>query len=200
MKRALRDALGGDAEFYKMTLISTEYELSYFSLYSDQMVDLPEADWTNNGKQASEESLWKMCALSDSVVSETYNLTADAALAVKDGKLTIIYAETSDDEVTGVTRLFIPTDDAGLVTIVKSGEVEATLTLERGRRHSAVYHTPYMDFEIRLLATKLKSTVAPGVGGEIELDYVLEIKGTAAHRTVMKITLEPECAGAPSEA
>ena len=77
----------------------------------------------------------------------------------------------------------------GLVTVSKTGMVSTLMTIEEGRRHGCVYRTPFMDFEMRLHAVRVVNTVTAESGGTIRMDYALEIRGAAAHRTVMELVL-----------
>lgn len=180
LREALSDILGAEAHFYRMTLKSKEYELFDFSMFVESEDAL------------GEEILWRlMSATKKNPVSEEYELSLDAGVAIGDGRATAVYAETNDDGGINLTEIHFSTDDAGLITIIKSGEAETVMTFERGRRHRAVYHTPYMDFDMRLFAARVENTFTPGFGGEIHLDYALEIRGAAAHRTVMTMKFEP---------
>lgn len=195
LKEALSDILGAEAHFYRMTLKSKEYELFDFSMFVEsEDGNAPEPVIPGVPEDAlGEEILWRlMSATKKNPVSEEYEMSLDAGVAIGDGGATAVYAETNDDGGINLTEIHFSTDDAGLITIIKSGEAETVMTFERGRRHRAVYHTPYMDFDMRLFAARVENTFTPGVGGEIHLDYALEIRGAAAHRTVMTMKFEPE--------
>ena len=45
-----------------------------------------------------------------------------------------------------------------------------------------------MDFEMRVHALRVDNTISDN-GGRLRLDYALEIRGAAAHRTIMDIKL-----------
>ena len=185
-----------DAVHFHMTLTAKEYLLGDFSMYANAMED---SDMDQTDKYMSdrdseqitnEEMLAKAFAESEhSPASEEYSMTADAYLIKgDDGRMVLRYKESLDSETEQVCEVSFDPALPGLVTVCKSGMASTVMTIEEGMRHNCVYRTPFMDFEMRLRALRVDNTITEN-GGVLHMDYALEIRGAAAHRTVMEITL-----------
>lgn len=195
LRDALSEILGAEANFYRLKLHSEEYELSDFSMFTESAEgDAHEICIPGVPDDAlGEEIVWRlMAAAGKKPASETYELNLDCGIAFGEGFVKAVYAEVTEDGGVNLTEIHFSPDEPGLITIIKSGEAETVMTFERGKRHRAVYHTPYMDFDMRLAAARVENTLAQGVGGVIRLDYALEIRGAAAHRTVMTMEFSPD--------
>lgn len=108
--------------------------------------------------------------------------TGGTLTVTPDGRTEIAYDET---ELTGMsgsrTIVSYGVQNSGTVTMIRSGSVSTTLVFEKGKRHHCVYTTPYMQFEVCVRTIDVKNELA--VGGELYIDYVVEIRGARAERT-----------------
>ena len=104
----------------------------------------------------------------------------------------LIYKENAElgmgDCVIKITWL---REDPQIITVVRSGEVETVMTFEPGRRHISVYNMPQMSFELCSRAMKCKNTFDGEAGGEIYVDYIVEIRGGFAGRRKMRVEVVP---------
>jgi len=168
----------------RMSLVAKEYALCDFSMF--------EEDAPFMGDDASgEEILAKMFAEAEKhPASEEYSVSCDAEFVRVGDRCEIRYNECLDGETTQLTIITFDESVPGLVTVYKSGMATVTMTIEAGQRHSCIYRTPFMDFEMRLRATRVENSVSEA-GGRILMDYALEIRGAVCHRTVMEIVVEP---------
>ena len=82
-------------------------------------------------------------------------------------------------------------DDPQIITIMRSGDVETVMAFEPGRRHITAYSMPEMSFELCTHTLKCKNTFDGEAGGELYLDYIIEIRGGFAGRRRMKIEILP---------
>lgn len=176
---------------FHMTLTAKEYTLCDFSMYQAGNDSAEEYAHEGDGDQSSpEEMLAKAFAEADkSPASEEYRVTGDAYMVDDNGHVILCYLESLDGENEQLCEIHFDRSAPGLVTICKTGMATSTITIEVGRRHSCVYRTPFMDFEMRVHALRVDNTVTED-GGIIRLDYALEIRGAEAHRTVMEIVVE----------
>ena len=102
------------------------------------------------------------------------------------GVVTITYEEN-----TGCTsEIIFDTGKPEMVTIHRTGGIMNTLVLEKGKRHISVYNTPIMPFETAVLAKKVDVNMTYEDGGDIALDYLVELRGMDLQRTEMKIHVE----------
>ena len=74
---------------------------------------------------------------------------------------------------------------------MRSGEVGTVMTFEMGRRHISAYSMPGMSFELCTRAVRVDNSFDAEKGGEIYLDYVIEIRGAFGGRRKMIIEALP---------
>ena len=107
---------------------------------------------------------------------------------IKDENCEIVYRE-SEELGMGDTSVKIcwleSTPD--VVSVVRGGEVETVMTFEMGRRHISSYSMPGMSFELCTRALRVDNSFDPVKGGEIYLDYIIEIRGSFGGRRKMII-------------
>lgn len=108
-----------------------------------------------------------------------------------DGRISLTYDET---ELTGMegstTTVTFAESDPDTVTMLRYGSVTTTLVFEQERRHICVYETPIMPFEICIYARKVQNELGMD-GGSILLDYLIEIHGAKAERTLFELHVVP---------
>ena len=118
--------------------------------------------------------------------SDTYTFCTTAGMKTECGVVTITYEEN-----TGCTsEIIFDTGKPEMVTIHRTGGIMNTLVLEKGKRHISVYNTPVMPFETAVLAKKVDVNMTYEDGGDIALDYLVELRGLDLQRTEMKIHVE----------
>lgn len=119
--------------------------------------------------------------------SETIEMRSSATLAEKDGRIELAYDET---ELTGMdgstTVLSFEKDAPGVMTMLRYGAVSTALVFEEGKRHICAYETPYMPFEICIQTKTVRNRLTMD-GGTVELDYLVEIHGAKAERTLFSL-------------
>lgn len=109
-----------------------------------------------------------------------------AGMRTECGVITITYQESPDC----LAEIIFDTGKPEMVTIHRTGGIMNTLVLEKGKRHISVYSTPIMPFEAAAYAKKVDSSLTFEDGGEISLDYLIELRGTDLQRTKMVIKAE----------
>ena len=124
--------------------------------------------------------------MEDDPDADAVKFCTEAELRVcEDGVIEIEYSEdeSMDDTVTVIS--YDPkTPDT--VTILHNGSVMSSLICERRRRHISVYSTPIMPLEVAVYTRTLEGGFTAD-GGEMVLDYIVELRGMDVQRTVMKI-------------
>ncbi len=126
----------------------------------------------------------------DSYVFETLGTIEKVLL--EDGKQVIEVSYTEDESMddTNTVIRFDPTRERS-VSIYHTGSVVSALVCEEGVRHITVYQTPIAPFEIALYTKKCRGGFTYSMGGVMELDYIVELRGADLQRTIMKIEVEP---------
>ena len=153
----------------------------------DGFTDMDEPD------EMEEDEEIELDESSDSSVCEeaeedTYTFCTTAGMRSECGVITISYEESEG----GPAEIIYDTGVDGMVTIHRSGSFMGTLVLERGRRHITVYKLPVGNFttELAVCAKKVETNLTLEDGGEINLDYLVELRGLDMQRTIMKIKVE----------
>ena len=108
-------------------------------------------------------------------------------LTKKDGRISLFYDET---ELTGMegstTTVSFAEDSPDVVTMLRYGSVSTALVFEQGKRHICAYETRVMPFEICIQTRTVKNGLTMD-GGRIDLDYLVEIHGAKAERTIFSL-------------
>ena len=102
------------------------------------------------------------------------------------GGYTVSYQET---ELTGLegttTRLYIRD---GQVTLLREGSINSQMVFEEGRRHLSMYETPYGALSIGVNTKRMRSTLGEA-GGDLEIDYAIEIDNLIAGQNLFRMNV-----------
>ena len=109
----------------------------------------------------------------------------------EDGRISLSYDETELTGMEGSTTTVSFAENAPeTVTMIRYDSVSTTLVFEQEQRHICVYETPIMPFEICIYARKVQNDLTMD-GGSIVLDYLIEIHGAKAERTLFELHVLP---------
>ena len=119
-----------------------------------------------------------------------YHMNCEGTLTEQAGMLELRYEELSPDpgEKFTAVRLAFPVGMPGPVCVERSGEAQTMFTVEEGRRQYSVYRTPFGSMELCVYGKRIENSMGPE-GGELQMDYAIELQGMTAQRTKMKITV-----------
>ena len=106
-----------------------------------------------------------------------------------DNTLEISYADNESLDGT-FTVIRIDAAHPNMVTIMRNGGIVNTIVCEKGVRHISVYDTPVMPFQLAVYTKKCEGAITFEKGGVLELDYMVELRGTDIQRTMLKIEAE----------
>ena len=94
-----------------------------------------------------------------------------------------------DTELTGLegttTRLYV---NGGRVTLLREGSINSQMVFEMGKRHMSMYETPYGALSIGINTKRLRSTLNEA-GGELEIDYAIEIDHMVAGQNMFRMSV-----------
>lgn len=109
-----------------------------------------------------------------------------------DVRCDLVYTESEELGMGNSTvKLTWLRDDPYVITVMRTGDVETVMAFEPGRRHITAYSMPEMSFELCTHTLKAENTFDGNAGGELYLDYIIEIRGGFAGRRKMKIETLP---------
>ena len=109
-----------------------------------------------------------------------------------EGHFTLSYQES---EVTGLEGTLTTFQiEPERVTLLRVGEYTSQMVFQEGRRHMSMYNTPYGTMSIGVNTRHLTAQVGES-GGDIEIDYAIEIDHTVAGRNVFQIKIKEAAPG-----
>lgn len=119
--------------------------------------------------------------------SDTVELVTEGLLQREKGVYILTYLES---EITGLngTQTTITVEN-GQVTLVRAGQYNSQMVFQEGRRHLSMYNTPYGALMIGVNTRHLLVELTDE-GGEIEVDYSIEVEHNMAGRNVFQINIK----------
>ena len=97
---------------------------------------------------------------------------------------TLSYQES---EITGLEGTLTTIQVEGeQVTLMRMGEFNSQMVFQEGRRHLSMYNTPYGAMSVGVNTRHLLADLSDK-GGDIEIDYAIEIDHAIAGRSVFQI-------------
>ena len=118
---------------------------------------------------------------------ETIELVTEGRLE-EDGSdgFTLSYQESELTGLEGTLTTFQIEKDR--ITLMRVGEVNSQMVFEEGRRHLSMYNTPYGALSIGISTRRMKTNLGRS-GGDIEIDYAIEIDHAVAGQNLFQINV-----------
>lgn len=121
---------------------------------------------------------------------EKIEISTDGVLSLEKGRFSISYDET---ELTGMNgaQTVLEFDEAcpEVVTMTRSGTVSTSMIFKENSRYMSTYETGIMPLEM-CIDTKSVENSLDTDGGEIIIDYTMEIHGICMERTYLTVTVK----------
>ena len=123
----------------------------------------------------------------DNEEPEVTELVTEGTLSRSGAGYTLRYQES---ELTGLegTQTTFQIED-GRVTLLREGQVNSQMVFEEGRRHLSMYDTPYGALSIGIDTRRMKVRLGE-TGGDIEIDYAIEIDHAVAGENLFRINVK----------
>lgn len=115
---------------------------------------------------------------------EEYGFETEGKIHVKDGGTYITYKETELSGMDG-DRTVLKFKN-GVCTMHRYGVHKSELAFEEGKRIESIYHTPYGNFEMATLASKVAFDMDKGI---VEIEYRLVIKDLSESKNSLQIKI-----------
>ena len=123
---------------------------------------------------------------------DVIELVTQGRLTREGGSYTLSYQES---ELTGLEGTLTTIQvDGEQVTLMRVGEFTSQMVFQEGRRHLSMYNTPYGAMAIGVNTRHLLAELNDQ-GGDIEIDYSIEIDHALAGRNVFQISVKEDGAG-----
>lgn len=124
---------------------------------------------------------------------DTIELVTEGRLRRDKGSYTLSYQET---EVTGMENTLTTIRVEGdRVTLMREGRFNSQMVFQEGRRHLSLYETPYGALEVGINTKRMRSAL-DDKGGELEIDYRLEVDHRVAGMNLFQISVREKRPGA----
>lgn len=104
-----------------------------------------------------------------------------------DDGYTLSYQESELTGLEGTLTTFQIERDR--VTLLRVGEVNSQMVFQEGRRHLSMYNTPYGAMAIGVNTRHLLAELTDQ-GGDIEIDYAIEVDHAIAGRNIFQIKVK----------
>ena len=123
----------------------------------------------------------------DAMEKDSIELVTRGSLERTGGMLTLQYEES---ELTGLEGTLTTIQvEPECVTMLRTGQVNTQMVFQEGRRHLAMYNTPYGAMTVGVNTRHLYAELGED-GGEIEIDYSIEIDHAVTGRNVFRINVK----------
>lgn len=113
-------------------------------------------------------------------------VTEGKLLDCGDAGYTLTYQESQLTGLEGTLTTFQV--EQGRITLMRIGEVNSQMVFEEGRRHLSMYDTPYGALAIGINTRRMRSSLGEH-GGDIEIDYAIEIDHAMAGQNLFQINV-----------
>ena len=104
------------------------------------------------------------------------------------------YRESELTGMEGTTTTFC-LEKSGRVTLLRCGTTNSQMIFEEGRRHLSLYRTPFGDMALGVLAKRIRNRLDL-TGGELEIDYTIELDRTVTGHSRFRLEVREENAPA----
>ena len=123
----------------------------------------------------------------EGALPDAMELVTKGRLAREGESYTLSYQES---ELTGLDGTLTTIQvDGNQVTLMRVGEFNSQLVFQEGRRHLSMYNTPYGAMAIGVNTRHLLAQLTDQ-GGDIEVDYTIEVDHALAGRNVFRINVK----------
>lgn len=117
---------------------------------------------------------------------ETVELVTEGVLQRESGGYTLSYQESEVTGLGGTLTTFQVEKDC--ITLLRVGEYNSQMVFQEGRRHMSLYETPYGSLSIGINTRRMRTQLSDR-GGEIEIDYNIEIDHRVAGINAFQISV-----------
>lgn len=127
--------------------------------------------------------------INDNGPDEMELVTAGQLVQDGQGGVTVSYQETELTGLEGTTT--VVKVEGSRVTLLREGTVNSQMVFEEGRRHLSMYETPYGSLSVGINTRRMKSTLGES-GGELEIDYAIEIDNLLAGQNFFRMNVKKD--------
>lgn len=116
-------------------------------------------------------------------------LTTSGEFEVTESGCKIVYNETDEELANCVTTLDVEASDK--ISMTRSGKYNTEIIIEKERRHSCYYATPYGELLMGIYAKKIENKVTEN-GGTLDFSYTIDFNNVTASENELSVTVTPK--------
>lgn len=113
-------------------------------------------------------------------------LTTSGTYELTEKGCTVIYHETDEEMTDCVTTLSI--EGSQRITMTRSGKYNTEMVIEKERRHSCFYNTPFGELIMGIYASRIENRIGEN-GGTLVFAYDIDFNNTPASENELEITV-----------
>lgn len=116
-------------------------------------------------------------------------LTTSGEFEITENGCKIVYNETDEELANCVTALEV--EGSKKISMTRSGKYNTEMVIEKDRRHSCYYSTPYGELLMGIYAQKIENNVSEN-GGTLDFSYTIDFNNTPASENELSVTVTPK--------
>ncbi len=116
-------------------------------------------------------------------------LTTSGEFEINENGCKIVYNETDEELANCVTTLDV--EASKKISMTRSGKYNTEMIIEKDRRHSCYYATPYGELLMGIYAKKIENGVT-GNGGTLDFSYTIDFNNVTASENELSVTVTPK--------
>lgn len=120
-----------------------------------------------------------------------YELTSSGSFEKTEGGCKVVYSETDEEMADCVTTLTV--EGSEKIIMSRVGKYSTEMTIEKERRHSCFYSTPFGALMMGVYATEIANEVGES-GGTLRFSYTIDFNNAPASENRLCITVAEKAA------
>lgn len=116
-------------------------------------------------------------------------LTTAGEFEVTENGCKVVYSETDEELDNCVTTLDV--EGSQKISMTRAGKYNTEMIIEKDRRHSCFYRTPYGELIMGIFAKKIVNEMT-GNGGTLNFSYTIDFNNTPASENELTVSVLPK--------
>ncbi len=116
-------------------------------------------------------------------------LTTSGEFEADENGCNIVYNETDEELANCVTALAV--EGSQKISMTRSGKYNTEMIIEKDRRHSCYYSTPYGELLMGIYAKSIENNVSEN-GGTLSFSYTIDFNNTPASENELTVEVVPK--------
>lgn len=116
-------------------------------------------------------------------------LTTSGEFEITENGCKVIYSETDEELDNCITTLDV--EGSRKISMTRSGKYNTEMVIEKDRRHSCYYKTPYGELIMGIFAKNVLSKMTEN-GGMLNFSYTIDFNNTPASENELTVAVTPK--------